>query len=134
MSPPAPLWQTFRNWLFGSATGELPAQPGADATKIAERVTNKLNGEKPKPGRTLLSFPHRNYQLRLDADVTQTFRLTAHQQSERVFAFLIHTDDAESEAFRDSLRQIFAYLTDRPSLKELPKTDQITGNFFGWPE
>lgn len=81
-------------------------------------------------GKKIHQFDYHEFELRLDRDVTGTYRICANQGPERRFSFSVKTPHRDYKGLRDALELITEFLNGERRIAQLPNNDIVKGHFF----
>ena len=83
------------------------------------------------PGRRIHRFEYLQYELQLDLDITETYRVQVIEGQERVFSFSIYCSVGEYETLEAAFEQIFRFLEGQQRLADLPDNANVKGFYYG---
>lgn len=99
--------------------------------KIMAAIRDTEQSLKAEPGRRIHQFTHAEYHLRLDYDITRTYRLTVHRGGERIYSFSVFCDSGAYDKLEEAYERIIGFLNGNQDLQELPDDDLLKGFYFG---
>lgn len=82
-------------------------------------------------GRRIHSFQHRQYQLALDRDISENYRVTVYLGRERIYSFTIFANQGNYDILKAGYRRILDFLDGEQPLAELPDNETLKGFFYG---
>ena len=82
-------------------------------------------------GKRIHQFSFREFELRLDRDVTGTYRLIANEGNERKYSFSIRCTRGNYQALMTSFQEIIAYLSGDRRIADLPSHELLKGHYYG---
>ena len=102
-----------------------------DLQPIISQIIERNRSGDIEPGRRIHEFCHRNFTLRLDYDVTKTYRLTIYRGTERIYSFSIYCKACAADDLKIAYNRVITFLNGDRKLKELPDNDLLKGFYFG---
>ena len=82
-------------------------------------------------GKRIHQFSFREFELRLDRDVTGTYRLVANEGNERRYSFSIRCKKGNYQVLLTSFQEIINYLSGDRRFANLPNHEQLKGHYYG---
>lgn len=110
-------------------TAEPP--PAVDIDAQIETIKRIEEEQKPDLGSRIHQFSYGDLELRLDRDITGSYRLCVFEGTERRFSFTVRCEQGDYESLRTSFQEIIAFLNGDRRIADLPRHDRLTGHYFG---
>jgi hypothetical protein len=101
----------------------IPAQ--IDKIRTIEKETG------PDLGRLIHAFEYGDFTLRLDRDVTGTYRVMITVGQERWYSFSVRSDYKNYTAIEKAYEEIIAFLGSDRRLADMPNHEKLKGHYFG---
>jgi len=105
-------------------------QETVDIHSIIGEIKQKEAEKNIASGRRIHSFSYNFYQLSLDRDITQKYRVTIHREKERIYSFTIFTE-GDYEKLERAYNRILSFLRSKQNITDLPDNDLMKGFFYG---
>lgn len=105
--------------------------PPVNLDEQIEKVrTIEAEGD-PGLGKRIHHFDYRQFELRLDRDITGMYRVIANVGNERRYSFSIRCSYKDYEALRICFEEIMEYLGGDRRIVNLPNHERMKGHYFG---
>ncbi len=114
-----------------SSKSEQIDWPVVDLDKQIEAIKLVESEGDVELGKRIHQFDFHEFELRLDRDVTGTYRICANQGAERRFSFTIKTSHRDYDGLRGALDMITEFLSGERRIAHLPNNEIVKGHFFG---
>lgn len=116
---------------FGSGPDEPAVSDEPDLGHVIDRIRESEQSGETEPGRRIHQFAHLHYDLRLDYDITDTYRITVSRGEERIYSFSVYCEPLAYDELIEAYRRIIDFLNGEQSLGELPDDALLKGFYFG---
>ena len=127
------------NWLHRlrrraerSTNGHVrPADPAPDPEAVATAVLRAEEEREIAPGKVVHRLNYAGLDLRLDRDMLGDYRVTVNEGAKRLYSFTLRGAAGDADALREAYAEIFRFLEGDRRVADLPRTDHLTGHFYG---
>lgn len=119
----------IRKWLRNGHSSDTTRQEldlGSLIGEVRERESGGI-----ALGRRIHQFTYGIFEVRLDRDITEHYRVTVFNGRERVYSFTVMAREGEYEVLRDGYRTIIDFLDGERNLSDLPDSQSLRGHFYG---
>lgn len=119
----------IKKWLKNGSASDRQKEEldlGSLMSEIRERESSGVD-----LGRRIYQFTYGIFEVRLDRDITEHYRVTVFNGRERVYSFTVMAKEGEYEELRESYRTIIDFLDGERKPSELPDTGRLKGHFYG---
>ncbi|MBO6585350.1 MAG: hypothetical protein JJ953_04545 [Gracilimonas sp.] len=120
----------LRNLFQREKEPDIPA-PEPNYTEIINKIKQTEESQDIQPGRKIHAFDYDLFELRLDRDITNQYRITVFRGSERVYSFTVFVTKQELQKLDKAYRDVISFLKENPSVAHLPDNDLLKGFYFG---
>jgi len=121
-------FKIFQN-LF--STGNQKEQE-TDIPTIIEQIRKREEKNDIALGRRIHSFHHKEYQLALDRDISENYRVTVYLGKERIYSFTLFANQGNYDILEQAYIRIIDFLDGEQKLSGLPDNEIIKGFFYGY--
>lgn len=120
----------IRRRLLQSTNGKA-AHPAFDLdTELALIERAEANRVIPT-GRLIHEFTYSGLDLRLDRDMTGSYRVTVNEGAHRVYSFTVACPQKDYHTLRSGYDEIIRFLSGSQAVRELPDNALLKGHFYG---
>lgn len=119
----------IKKWLKNGHAAESNKQELDLASLISEIRERESAGV--DLGRRIYQFNYGIFDVRLDRDITEHYRVTVYNGRERVYSFTVMAKEGEYEELKDGYRSIIDFLDGERKPSELPNSNTLKGHFYG---
>ena len=123
-------FQHFRE-RFSRRNKIEPDWPEVDIGTQIEAIKHAEADESIGLGRRIHSFSYHEFELRLDRDITGTYRVIANMGNERRYSFAVKCPHKDYKVLRAAFEEITEYLNSDRRIADLPDNERLKGYFFG---
>lgn len=126
--------RAFLRRLFGPRSrngGEPVAATPVDPAVPVEAIRRAESGATFTPGKRIHRFEAAGLDLRVDYDVTHTYRITASEGTERRYSFSVRAPARDYDALHEALATVLAFLEGDRHPSRLPDTALVKGHYYG---
>ena len=116
--------QWIKKW-FGGREPEPVNWPEVDLAAQIVAIRQAEAETQPRSGQLIHAFDFHEYSLRLDRDITGTYRLVANEGRERRYSFSIRGE------LEPALQEITAFLSGPRRMADLPRSETLKGHYYG---
>jgi hypothetical protein len=109
---------------------EVPV-PEPNYTEIINKIKKTEESLDIQPGRKIHAFDYGLFELRLDRDITNQYRITVFRGSDRVYSFTVFITKQEVQKLDTAYRDVISFLKVNPGIAHLPDNDLLKGFYFG---
>lgn len=109
---------------------EVPV-PEPNYVEIINKIKKAEETQEIQPGRKIYAFDYDLFELRLDRDITNQYRITVFKGNDRIYSFSVFVTKQEVQKLDEAYRIIISFLKGDRSLANLPDTDLLKGFYFG---
>ncbi|WP_428235297.1 hypothetical protein [Gracilimonas sp.] len=120
----------LRNLFQREKEPDIPV-PEPNYTEIINKIRKKEESQDIQPGRKIHTLDYDLFELRLDRDITNQYRITVFRGGERVYSFTVFVTKQELQKLDKAYRDIISFLKENPSVAHLPDNDLLKGFYFG---
>ena len=120
----------LKNRLAYSGDG-APPEPAVNLDDELSRIERAEKERVIPTGRLIHQFNFEGLDLRLDRDMTGTYRVTVNEGGHRVYSFDVRCAHQDYPALRDGYGAIIRFLSGPRSLRELPSGEMLKGRYYG---
>lgn len=120
----------LRNLFQREKEPDIPV-PEPNYTEIINKIRKTEESQDIQPGRKIHTLDYDLFELRLDRDITNQYRITVFRGSERVYSFTVFVTKQELQKLDKAYRDIISFLKENPSIAHLPDNDLLKGFYFG---
>ena len=106
-------------------------EPPLDLNAQIDAIKQFQEENQPDFGIRIHQFDYKNLECRLDRDITGSYRLCVFEGTERRFSFTIRCESDDYDILRSSFQEIIEFLDGDRRIADLPKTERLTGHYFG---
>lgn len=105
--------------------------PEPDYAAIVDQIKKRESTEEIAPGKKIHEVDYANFELRLDRDIANNYRVTVFLGSERNYSFTIFATKNEFEKLESAYRIIIDFLKGDQKITDLPDSELMKGFYFG---
>ncbi|WP_421775511.1 hypothetical protein [Gracilimonas sp.] len=109
---------------------EVPV-PEPNYAEIINKIKKAEETQDIQPGRKIHAFDYDLFELRLDRDITNQYRVTVFKGNERIYSFTVFAKKGEIEKLRSAYPHIVDFLKGEQKIATLPDSDLLKGFYFG---
>ncbi|MTI87898.1 MAG: hypothetical protein FH748_08020 [Balneolaceae bacterium] len=120
----------FKRLFWGSGKNQEPA-PKTDIPKIITQIETKEQARDIPLGRKIHDFDYGMLSVRLDRDITKSYRITVWQGKERLYSFTVQTNQGNYKQLQQAYNIIINFLNGDQNLSHLPDNDLVKGFYYG---
>lgn len=114
--------------LFGTSS---ETEEPADIPTIIGQIRKREEMNDIPLGRRIHSFHHRQYQLALDRDISENYRVTVYLGRERIYSFTLFANQGDYNILEQAYTKIVHFLDGEQQLSDLPDNETLKGFFYG---
>jgi head-tail adaptor len=122
---------SFLKTLFQSNKKTEILVQDPDYAALIERIRKAEESQKIEPGKKIHAFEYDLFEIRLDRDITNNYRITVFQGNERIYSFTVFITKSEIEKLNEAYKCIIFFLKGDQSISSLPNNDILKGFYFG---
>lgn len=101
-----------------------------DIPELVRQIRSK-EGDQPSQGKKIHSFQFQDYDIVLDREFNERYRISVFVDQQKVYGFNIEDKDISDQEFEQIWDRILHFLEESPSSKSTPETELVTSHFFG---
>jgi len=122
----------FKNLFKGASKldQEIIQAPPLHIEEEVNKIKSVEEKHNPKLGERIHHFDFMEFDLSLDRDVTEMYRLVAFEGKEKRFSFTIKCKQGNHELLQKAFEEIINFLKGERKLKNLPNNELLKGHFF----
>lgn len=120
----------FLKKMFQNGEGTEAPRDRIDLEELIEEIREREAGEIPR-GRKIHQFEYGIFEVRLDRDITERYRVTVMNGRERVYSFTVKGGEGDYEILREGYDRILEYLDGERNPSGLPDNTTLKGHFYG---
>lgn len=107
------------------------APPACDLDAELARIEQAEASRVIPTGRLIHAFVYDGLDVRLDRDMTGTYRVTVHEGGHRLYSFTIVCQQGDYRTLRSGYDEIIRFLSSSRALRDLPNLDHVRGHYYG---
>lgn len=104
--------------------------PEVDIPGIIAQIRQAEQKEVPL-GRRIHRLDHGPWEIRLDRDITENYRITVFSGRERVYSFSVFAGEGNYEALEKAYESVVEFLESDRKIASLPDNERMKGYFYG---
>lgn len=120
----------FLKKMFKNGDRSGPPRERIDLQELIAEIRERESGE-IFLGRRIHQFEYGIFDIRLDRDITERYRVTVFNGRERVYSFTVMAGEGEYEKLREGYSSILSYLDGERKPANLPDDSTLKGHFYG---
>ncbi|MGN8224684.1 hypothetical protein [Gracilimonas sp. BCB1] len=105
--------------------------PEPNYAEIINKIKKAEESQDIQPGRKIYAFDYDLFELRLDRDITNQYRVTIFKGNDRIYSFTVFAKKGELEKLRNAYPHIIDFLKGEQKIATLPDSDLLKGFYFG---
>ncbi len=109
---------------------EVPV-PEPNYTEIINQIKKTEEAQDIQPGKKIHAFDYDFFELRLDRDITNQYRITVFKGNNRIYSFSVFVTKQEVQELDEAYRIIISFLKENRSLADLPHNNLLKGFYYG---
>ena len=122
----------FLKKLFsGNNTSKHQPVPEPNYGQLIESIRKKEHSADIQPGKEIHTLEYDLFEIRLDRDITEHYRITVFHGNERIYSFTVFVKKEEPGKLEDAFRQVISFLKTDRNISGLPENELIKGFYFG---
>lgn len=123
------MLKIFKN-LF--SIEKAPEEEDVNISGVIEQIKRVEMAEVIPPGQRIHTMNYGNWDLFLDRDITENYRVAVYRGRERVYSFSIYADRGDYEILEEGYENIIQFLNGESKVNDLPDNAKIKGFFYGY--
>lgn len=120
----------FLKRLFLQQDEPSESKPQVDLPGVIEQIRQAEQNGVPL-GRRIHRLDHGPWEIRLDRDITENYRITVFSGRERVYSFSVFAGQESYGALEDAYRSVLQFLEGKRELVRLPDDERMKGFYYG---
>lgn len=109
---------------------DQPREP-VDVQRIIRQIKEAEEKKDIPLGKRIHSFSYVDFQLNLDRDITEHYRITVYQGQERIYSFTIFAKERNYDILEQAYSQIITFMEGDRNIGSLPDDEILKGFFYG---
>lgn len=102
-----------------------------DIPELIRQIKEREDKDEVPLGRRIHTFAYKEFQLSLDRDITENYRVTAYIGQDRIYSFSIFANQGNYNILEKGYSEIIQYLDGDRNIQSLPDNEIIKGFFYG---
>lgn len=116
--------------IFQDGEGTEAPRDRIDLEELMAEIREREDGDIPR-GRKIHQFGYGIFEIRLDRDITERYRVTVMNGRERVYSFTVKAGEGDYEILREGFDRILEYLDGERDPSGLPDDSRLKGHYYG---